>query len=965
MALDKGWHVAPTNNQDNHKGRWGNANDARDVILTDDFTEAGIYDALRAMRVYATEDKNLEVFYTVNDELLGSTLSEVPEKLDLKVQVSDPDASDRISKVEVVVNSGKVAHTWDDASAIASGELSVTLAPNFSYYFIRVTEADGDLAATAPVWVGETLKLGISAFESETAMPVTGEELALKTTLYNSESAPATVKNITYTTNGSKVLGVDTESYTVPENGTLEVLFKFTPEVARVMTVTATVVMEQNGQEYTFTKDLTLDVQNADDLVYIGIDASHFNEYVAGNYKDSMGNFAELASGFAVRTVYFKTSEELIAACGSEKFKAIVLTAPSRRDGSNLRNPYLNYTDDEIAAVAAFNAAGGTVVITGWSDYYEHYAEFPAADHMAAQQNRILEALGSSLRIADDGTNDEVLNGGQTPRLYFDTYNMDNPLLEGVVVDPEHPNDRAYSEVFSHYGGASIYVVDGSGSPTTAVPDSVSPAVYAHATTFSADSDSDGLGGDAVPKYSVGENDNRLLVMATEQLDGKGLIVVSGAAFLSNFEVQAQIADGSADADTQKNYSNYKICENLIRPMNTQKVTDIADVRKVTEDGFKFTIEGVVTSNASGYDKDTAFFDCIYVQDETAGICCFPVAGNYKIGDKVRITGTTDFYQGEPELQVMSITLLSEGNEVKPETVTAKAVTSREAEGKLVTVQGTVESFELENGLVQTIMVKDAAGDVVRVFIDGYITTDKDVENLAEGCEITVTGLASYDDTFKAPDGPFPRIRIRDRADVICKSAESGGEPTQEHKCAVFKDIVGHWAQKSICYVVENDIMNGLDLEKGVFGPNSTTSRAMVVTVLYRMAGSPKVQGETAFTDLTREWYKSAVLWANQNGIAKGRSETQFKPDEPVTRAELVTFLMRYVQFTGEDVSGRDDLSRFTDRADVPGWASDAMQWAVKEGVITGVTATTLVPRAESNRAQLATVLARLLQKGA
>jgi LPXTG-motif cell wall-anchored protein len=68
-------------------------------------------------------------------------------------------------------------------------------------------------------------------------------------------------------------------------------------------------------------------------------------------------------------------------------------------------------------------------------------------------------------------------------------------------------------------------------------------------------------------------------------------------------------------------------------------------------------------------------------------------------------------------------------------------------------------------------MVKDEKGDVVRVFIDGYITTDEDVKNLKKGCKITVTGLASYDDTFNAPEGPFPRIRIRDRADVVCTAA--------------------------------------------------------------------------------------------------------------------------------------------------------------------------------------------------
>jgi hypothetical protein len=118
VTLDR--HLAPTNNQDNHKGRWGNANDARDVILTDDFSEQGIYDALRAMRMYATEDKNLEIGYTVNGMLLGSSLTEVPEKLDIHVTVNDPDASDSISKVEVIVNSGKTAYTWDDPAVPAT-----------------------------------------------------------------------------------------------------------------------------------------------------------------------------------------------------------------------------------------------------------------------------------------------------------------------------------------------------------------------------------------------------------------------------------------------------------------------------------------------------------------------------------------------------------------------------------------------------------------------------------------------------------------------------------------------------------------------------------------------------------------------------------------------------------------------------------------------------------------------------
>ena len=767
LALDKGWHVAPTNNQDNHKGRWGNANDARDVILTDDFSEAGIYEAIRARRMYATEDKNLEIDYTVNNQMMGSIISTVPEKLEVKVSVHDPDKTDAISKVELVANSGKVIYTWD---ANLSGELSAVLDAKYTYYFVRVTEADGDLAVTAPVWVGETLKLGISNVVCGTSTPVTDEELTLTTTLFNSEKADATVKSLTYTVKGGDVLSTDTTERTLSAGSTLDVEFKYTPTAARVMTITVEAVIEQNGEEFTFTKDIELDVLDANGLVYIGIDASHYNEYVAGNYKDSMGNFGELAAGYSVRTVTLKTSEELINACSNDKYKALILTAPSRRLEAAQADPK-TYSDAELAAITAFNAAGGTVILAGWSDNYENYDVIqnnPAIKHMAATQNDVLVALGSSLRISDDATYDDVrsaADGVDKWRLYFSAYNMDNLLNEGVIYDEEHPFDKLYTERFSHYGGASIYAVDASGTATSTLPATVSPVVYGHADTYSVDVDKDGLGGAGTPKYTYAENDNRLMVMATEQLEGKGLIVVSGAAFMSNFEVQAQLDNGA-----EKNYSNYRICENLIKYLNPIKVTPISEVQKQTETGYKYTIEGIVTSNASGYDKNTAFFDCIYVQDTTGGINCFPVAGEFKIGDKVRVTGKTDFYQGEIELQVTSIEKIGEATPIEPEVVTATQVNDGSVLGSLITVKGVITRVEKNNGLIETILVKDADGKICRVFIDGYITTDKDVVNAEVGREITVTGIASYDNTFVLSDGTpmAPRIRIRDRADVVC-----------------------------------------------------------------------------------------------------------------------------------------------------------------------------------------------------
>ena len=1134
MALDKGWHVAPTNNQDNHKGRWGNANDARDVILTDDFSESGIYAALRARRMYATEDKNLELDYTVNGNMMGSII-DVPEKLNFEISFNDPDRTDSIAKVELVVNSGKVAYTWDSAADLTKGSVSVELAPEYTYYFVRVTEADGDLAVTAPVWVGESLKLGISKAECGTSTPVTDEELTITTTFFNSEAKPATIRSITYAI-GGETIGTVTDPITLAASSTQDVEFKYTPTKARIMTVKITAVIEQDGKEYTFTKDVTLDVLDASKLVYIGIDASHYNEYVAGNYKDSMGNFGELAAAYSVRTVTLKTSEELIAACGNSKYKAIILTAPSRRLEAAQADPK-TYSTEELNAIKTFNDNGGMVILAGWSDNYENYPIIqnnPDIKHMAATQNEVLAKLGSSLRISDDATYDDVrsaADGVDKWRLYFSSYNMDNPLLDGVEFDAEHPYDKLYTERFSHYGGASIYAVDADGNPTSTLPATVSPAVYGHATTYSVDVDSDGLGGAATPKYTFAENDDRLMVMASEQIEGKGLIIVSGAAFMSNFEVQYQASDSGAE----KNYSNYKICQNLVSMLNQTEIAKIADVQAEAEEGVKFTVEGIVTSNASGYDKDTAFFDCIYVQDNTAGINAFPVAGNFKIGDKVRVTGTTSSYQGERQLAVTKIEKIADAEAPAPVEVTAAQINDGSVLGSLVKIKGTITRVEEAEGKIQTIMVKDAAGNEARVFIDGYITKDTEVENAVIGNLVEAVGLASYDNTFVLSDGTpvYPRIRIRNRADVVCTAGETpvetwsityvtdggtinGEYPTTYTKGTVtvlptdvtkdgytflgwfnaaeggdkvtqieatetgnktfyaywqknetpvktwsityvadggvingsyptsyvegtvtvlptnvtkpgytflgwftaasggvqvkqieatetgektfyarwqknvlppppitpgtpsapvtpakpaapvglpFADVSGSdWFYNDVRYVYEKGIMDGTGIDR--FSPNAPLTRAMIVTILYRMAGSPSVSGSSDFTDVAAgKWFAKAVAWAAANGIVNGYGSGLFGPNDPVTREQLAAILYRYAVYGGMTaVTLEENLGGFADTAQLSAYAIQAMNWAVGQGLING-SGSNLVPKAQATRAQVAAIIHRYLER--
>ena len=981
-ALDKGWHLAPTNNQDNHKGRWGNANDARDVILTDDFSEQGIYQAMRDMRIYATEDKNLEITYTVNDMPLGSIITEVPEKLKFDISFYDPDPTDSIAKVELVVNSGKVAYTWAK-DELAKGTVSVELAPEYSYYFVRVTEGDGDIAVTAPVWVGESLKLGISSAVCGTATPVTDEELTITTTLFNSEASEASVKSVSYTVNGKELDGIKGGAETVPASGTAAVTFRYTPSAARVMTLTVTAVLTLNDKDYTFTKDVTLDVLNASKLVYIGIDAAHYNEYVAGNYKDSMGNFGNLAAEYSVRTVQLNTSEELIAACGSSKYKAIIMTAPSRRLEAAQKDPR-TYSEAELAAIKAFNEAGGTVILAGWSDNYENYPVIQgnsAIKHMAETQNDVLKALGSSLRISDDATYDDVrsaADGVDKWRLYFSAYNMDHPLLDGVIYDEDHPFDKLYTERFSHYGGASIYAVDANGEAADTMPATVSPVVYGHATTYSVDVDKDGRGGAATPKYAFADGDNRLMVMATEQLAGKGQIIVSGAAFMSNFEVQAQVDNAS-----EKNYSNYRICQNLLSLFNTTEVTPIAAVQAEPDEGVKFTIEGVVTSNASGYDKDTAFFDCIYVQDDTAGINAFPVAGEFRIGDKVRISGTTSSYQGERQIAVAKIEKIADAQAPAPKAVTAAQLENQGFLGSLVTVEGTATKIEYANGLIQTIMVKDASGKESRIFIDGYITINKDIENAKVGCRVKATGLASYDNTFVLGDGTpvYQRIRIRDRADVVCTASGepvvpptpttpvTPGKPTTPAKpdqpaaTLPFTDVRrGDWFYDDVRYAYEKGIMTGTSA--ALFSPNAKLTRGMIVTILYRMENSPAVSAAPGFTDVKAgEWYSAAVAWAAANGIVTGYSETMFGPNDPVTREQLSAILYRYAIYKGMSaVTTEENLAHFADGESISPYAVSAMNWAVGAGLINGAD-NRLLPGESASRAQVAAIIHRYLER--
>lgn len=170
-----------------------------------------------------------------------------------------------------------------------------------------------------------------------------------------------------------------------------------------------------------------------------------------------------------------------------------------------------------------------------------------------------------------------------------------------------------------------------------------------------------------------------------------------------------------------------------------------------------------------------------------------------------------------------------------------------------------------------------------------------------------------------------------------------------------------HWAHEAVTYVYDNDLMNGTD--GSLFSPESTTTRAQVVTVLYRLAGQPAADWANPFWDVPASaWFHDAVTWAWENDITGGVSSTHFGAGNAVTREQLATFLYRYAQDQGYDTSARADLSGYSDAGLVSSYATEALSWANATGLITGTTGTTLSPKGSATRAQVATILSRFCQ---
>ena len=758
-ALDKGWHVAPTNNQDNHKGNWGDSNTARSVVLADGLTEDAIYDAMKNYRVYATEDNDLSILYSLNGNAMGSILDE-QEKIHITAEISDPTDTAGETKVEVIVNGGQTLAEKTFTGGSATVEFD-NLSTGYGYYYLRVTQADKNIAVTAPVWTGESVNAGISNTSSDVAMPIRGDEIQISSQIFNNLSDDMTVTSLTYKMEGQTEPFHTADAAAIGENGVIgarasyEYSFPYTADQAGGFNINAELKATIGGEEYTFTDVLKLSVSDPSIATKVLVDGTHYNDYVNGYYSGNMTNFINMGTSDNIQVKIVQPGEEVTAEM-LEDVALFVISAPLKytSDYTGDAQPS-TFEDSFIQVVSDYVNGGGRVVVCGLADYQDANSGLPYTSY--AQANALLEGIGSTMRINDDELIDQDENGGQPYRLYFDDFNYEStdPAVQSILAGVKE-SGLAYSS----YSGCSVSVGEGEA------------IVYGHDTTYSINSKAPAQGHDKpVLSYSAEYDPNTAVVqkgdvvsMATEAV-GEGRVYACGTVFCSNFEVAAE---------DQVSYANGIMAQNLLSSVKAEPVISTIQEARAGADGEVFTVVGTVANGTA--ESGNAFFNTIYIQDEEGnGINVFPIDdSNIRRGDQVQVTGSVSEYIGDKQLSAINVTVLEGTKDVVITDTTTKEANDYETNfGKLVRVKGEVTAVTMAGGIVESITVQDDSGEACRVFIDGYITYSDEAsqaleEFVKEGAYISAVGFVSH-------DAEGNRLRVRDRSEIL--PAEEGEEP--------------------------------------------------------------------------------------------------------------------------------------------------------------------------------------------
>lgn len=319
--------------------------------------------------------------------------------------------------------------------------------------------------------------------------------------------------------------------------------------------------------------------------------------------------------------------------------------------------------------------------------------------------------------------------------------------------------------------------------------------------------------------------------------------------------------------------------------------------------------------------------------------------------DTVTLTATPDSGYHFERWEVVSggVTVENNAFTMPAQPVTVKAIFDRNSSGSS---SYTITTPDAEHGTVAVSPSRASSGTTVTITVtpdEGYELGELIVTD-ANGDEVDLTRESATKYTFEMP---------RSRVTVAASFVESAPEPLP------FDDVDdGDWFADAVRFVYENGMMNGTG--DTTFAPDATTSRSMIVTILYRLEGEPVVDDAMDFSDVAGDaWYTDAVRWAAGEGIVGGYGNGLFGSDDAVTREQLAAILYRYAVYKGYDVSIGEDtnLLSYDDFEDLSEYAIPAMQWACGAGIVNGTSESTLTPQGEAERAQVAAMLMRFCEQ--
>lgn len=512
-ALDYGWHLAPTNGQDNHALNWGDA-DNLTAVIAEELTEEAFYEAMQARRVYSTETRNLRLEVSANGQMMGSILDvEKGGNIHFEIKASDPE--DKIEKIEIITNGGKtIAETTLETPAYeAEFTTDITVGAGKNWYVVKVTHEGGREGIGSANYAhvsNEDIKLANLNIASEFVTLNSETEVSVQVTNAGTETWTGGAEVNFYYNNELVSSHPVTDSM---EPGVLTtVTSRFTPAETGSGEIRAELVCAAEGSVKELKRDVTIIVPNGKNVLF---DNSHKN---IGVVNGTMLEFSEVLRLFGYN-VTFNTGE--ITAEVLKDVDVLILNTPTKDSAGAPSN---KLTETEEAAVVEFVRNGGGMLY-GTQSYDQ-------SNYDATQYNSLLEKMGSGIRFNFDSVHEGLAEHQENGKVQsFYVKNFPESTL-GI-------NDDMYA--LRIYRGGSLVNAEG----TALVNDAEAGLEILATGNQTSYTGKLGEGGYAYVPQGTEHGDGTAIPMVAAQTIGKGSIVVTGRYAYSNYEIGNDASNGA------------------------------------------------------------------------------------------------------------------------------------------------------------------------------------------------------------------------------------------------------------------------------------------------------------------------------------------------------------------------------------------------------------------------------------